>query len=71
MRNIQFWILGSGIDNLNTACEDGTTVTLVDWMSASYSVKIREITVTDSLWDIKRPGYGYTVLRCAAKLQEV
>ncbi len=69
-KTINFWLLDyQDIVPIRSFYASGTTTTYVDWMGNSWSVKIRELTVTDVLWDIKRPTSDYTVVRCTAKLQ--
>ena len=70
-RDISFWLLNQGnFNTIQTKFKGGDTVTLVDWLGTSYSVKIRSLNILDTLMDIKRPSSNYTVLRCRARLQE-
>jgi len=72
-RDIDFWMLDPSSDysSLETPFKGGTTITLVDWLGNSSSVKIRELKISRHLTDIKRPGSDFVVAQVSAKLQKV
>ena len=71
-RSISFWLLvPANYASLSNARKAGSTVTLIDWLGSSSSVKIMDLSVTDALWDIHRASSNYTVLKCKADLLKV
>jgi hypothetical protein len=71
-RDISFWLLDPTDDypTIEAAYRAGSTVTLVDWLGNSTSVKIRDLKITRHLTDIKRPNSNYEVAQCSAKLMK-
>lgn len=72
-RTVNFW-LEDPTDDYPTLASDFrslTTVTFVDWLGNSSSVKIRELKIDRHLKDIKRPTSNYEVAMVTARLQQV
>jgi len=72
-RDINFW-LEDPVDQFPTiegAYEAGSTVTFIDWLGNSSSVKIRNLRITRWLKDIKRSTSNYQVAQVSAKIQKV
>jgi len=73
MRTIDFWLLTEAdYATIETAYKAGTTVVLVDWDTNTDNVKIRNLSVTKALTDVRCAGAATrVVLRCRAKLQKI
>lgn len=69
-RTISFWLLNVQDYNiLEEAYRSGTEVTFVGWLNQRYRVVIKELSVIEALWDIKR--IYNTVLKVRATLYKI